>query len=125
GAGLFTRSLYNLMQTQTGMRTDHVLSFSINPSLSGYSGQRSRQMLQTVQDKLKALPGVQAVSAAEFAILSENSMSGTTRAEGYIAHEHEDLNPAINHVLPQFFSTLGIPLVSGREFTDRDALDAS
>ena len=52
-------------------------------------------------------------------------MSMTTRAEGYRAREHEDLNPDVNHVLPQFFSTLGIPLVSGREFTDRDTFGAA
>ncbi|MBV9677470.1 MAG: ABC transporter permease, partial [Acidobacteriaceae bacterium] len=125
GAGLFTRSLYNLMHTEAGMRTDHLLSFSLNPSLSGYSGQRSRQLFQTVQAKLASLPGVQAVSAAELPVLAENNMSMTTRAEGYRAREHEDLNPDVNHVLPQFFSTLGIPLVSGREFTDRDTFGAA
>ncbi|MBV9038894.1 MAG: ABC transporter permease [Acidobacteriaceae bacterium] len=125
GAGLFTRSLYNLMHTEAGMRTDHLLSFSVNPSLSGYSGQRSRQLFQTVQAKLASLPGVQAVSAAELPVLAENNMSMTTRAEGYRAREHEDLNPDVNHVLPQFFSTLGIPLVSGREFTDRDTFGAA
>ena len=124
GAGLFTRSLYNLMHTETGMRTDHVLSFSVNPSLSGYSGQKSRQLFQTLQAKLAALPGVQAVSAAEAAVLAEHYMSSTTRTEGYVAHEHEDLNPDVNHVLPGFFSTLGIPLVSGREFTNHDTFGA-
>jgi predicted permease len=125
GAGLFTRSLHNLMHMETGMRTDHVLSFALNPSLSGYSGQRSRQLFQAVQTKLAALPGVQTVSAAEAPVLAESNMSYTTRIEGYTAHEHEDLNPDVNHILPGFFSTLGIPLVSGREFTDRDAFGAS
>jgi predicted permease len=125
GAGLFARSLHNLTQTGSGMKTDQVLSFSINPSLAGYSGPRSRQLLQTVQAKLGALPGVQAVSAAENAILSNSRMMSTTSVESYRAREHEDLNPVVNHILPQFFSTLGAPLVSGREFTNRDLFGAS
>lgn len=124
GAGLFTRSLFKLMNTDTGMRTDHVLSFSIDPSLSGYSDQRARKLFQDVQAKLAAIPGVQAASAAEQPLLSNNQEMDTTRVEGHVFKEGENLNPTVNHVLPGFFSTMGIPLIAGREFTDRDSFGA-
>ena len=124
GAGLFTRSLYMLMHTETGMRTDHILSFSLDPSLAGYSDQRSRQLFQTVQIHLAALPGVQTVSAAKNPFLSGHYMSSSTRVEGHTTHERENMTSDVNFILPQFLSTLGIPLVSGREFTDRDKFDA-
>jgi predicted permease len=56
GAGLFSRSLYNLMQVSSGMRMERVLSFSIDPSLSGYSGRKARQLFVTLQQALKAAP---------------------------------------------------------------------
>lgn len=124
GAGLFARSLYNLMQVSTGMRTDRVLSFSIDPSLGGYSDERARQLFLALQQAFGAAPGTQAVSASESPILANDNWMSTTRAEGYTAKDTENLNPDVNGVLPAFFSTMGIPLVTGREFTDRDSFGA-
>jgi predicted permease len=124
GAGLFARSLYNLMRTDSGMRVEHLLSFSIEPSLAGYSDQRTRTLMETAQSKLEALPGVLAVSGAQNAILSVSQMMSTVRAEGYHAKDHEDVNPVVNAVLPGFFSTLGVPLIGGREFNLRDNFGA-
>jgi hypothetical protein len=60
GAGLFARSLYTLMQVSTGMRTERVLSFSIDPSLGGYSEQKARQLFLALQQALGAARETQA-----------------------------------------------------------------
>jgi predicted permease len=101
-----------------------VLSFSIDPSLAGYSDERARQLFSRLQEALRAAPGAQAVSGSENPILANDNWMSTTRAEGYTAKEGEDLNPDVNGVLPTFFSTMGIPLVTGREFTERDSFGA-
>ncbi|MFL6353309.1 MAG: ABC transporter permease [Bryobacteraceae bacterium] len=124
GAGLFARSLYNLMQVNSGMRTAHVLSFSVDPSLAGYSAEHARQLFRKLQEALRAAPGAQAVSGSEVPILATDNWSSTTRAEGYNAKQGEDLNPDVNGVLPTFFSTMGVPFVAGREFAERDSFGA-
>jgi predicted permease len=73
GAGLFARSLYNLMQVNSGMRTEHVLSFSVDPSLAGYSDERARQLFSRLQEALRAAPGAQAVSGSENPILANDN----------------------------------------------------
>ena len=124
GAGLFARSLYNLMSTSPGLRTDKMLTFSVDPSLARYPQQRALQTYEAIQDSIAALPGAESVSASENPMLSGDFGMITTAAEGYYAKEGEDLNPEVNAVLPRFFSTLGIPLVAGREFTEADQLGA-
>jgi predicted permease len=124
GAGLFARSLYNLMQVRTGMRTEGVLSFSVDPSLAGYSDERARRVFRDLQQGIEAVPGVDAVSASENPLLANNNWLETTRAEGYLAKEGETVNPEVNGVLPGFFSMMGVPLITGREFTDRDTFGA-
>ena len=81
------------------MRTDHVLSFSVDPSLAGYRGARAHQMLRALQIQLSTLPGVENVSGAEYAVLTNNTSRSTTRVEGYAANERQDMNPVVNHSL--------------------------
>jgi hypothetical protein len=109
GAGLFSRSLYNLMQVSFGMRTERVLSFSIDPSLPGYSGQRARQLFVALQQALGAAPGAQAVCASENPILANDNWISTMRVEGYTTKEGEKVNPDVNGVLPTFFFNDGYP----------------
>jgi predicted permease len=122
GAGLFARSLYNLMSLDPGVQTERVLTFSIDPTLSGYSAARVHSLYRELAADLAKVPGVTAVSAAEGSILSGNQSMNTTQAEGFEAKEGENLNPQTNATLPGFFTALGIPLISGRDFNDRDDL---
>ena len=124
GAGLFARSLYNLMSLNPGVETERMLTFSVDPTLSGYSSTRIYSLYREVAGDLAKLPGVTAVSAAEASILSGDQNMNTTSAEGFEAKEGENLNPNSNTTLPGFFTALGIPLVSGRDFGDRDDLGA-
>ncbi len=124
GAGLFARSLYNLKALDPGFRVDNVLAFSIDPSLSAYEGDRLTALYRRMQDELLALPGVRDVSMSETGALTGSQWSMTVRVDGYQAKEGEDMNPSVDGVGPRYFATMGIPLVAGREFTDRDVKDA-
>jgi predicted permease len=124
GAGLFARSLYNLKNVDPGFRVDDLIAFSIDPSLSGYDGDRLTALYRRVQEELAAVPGVHSASMSETGTLSGNDWSMTVRVDGYQAKEGEDMNPSVDGVGPRYFETMGIPLVGGREFTDRDGKGA-
>jgi predicted permease len=124
GAGLFARSLYNLKWLDPGFRVDDLFVFSIDPSLSGYEGGRLTTLYRRMQEELTAVPGVRSVSMSEVGTLAGDNWSQTVRVDGYEAKEGEDLNPSVDGVGPRYFETMGIPLVSGREFTERDVVGA-
>jgi predicted permease len=122
GAGLFGRSLYNLRGVDPGFDVDRLLAFSIDPSLSGYSQPRMQQFFDALQRELSTVPGVRGVAMSEVGALTGNSWRSTVRVDGYQAKEGEDMNPGVDNVAPGYFSTMGTPLVAGREFTDKDVL---
>jgi predicted permease len=124
GAGLFARSLYNLKTLNPGFRADQLLGFSINPSLNGYSRERSIQLFQRIQEQIAQLPDVRAATASVIALLTNTDWSSTIKVEGYKPKEGEDMNPLVNAVGPGFFETLGQPLLRGRDFTVKDAAGA-
>jgi predicted permease len=120
GAALFARSLFNLKSVDPGFAIDHLVAFSIDPSLSGYDVARSRTLFQRIQTELASLPGVRSVSMAEIGPLTGNDWGMTIKVDGYVPKENEDMNPSVDAVGPGYFSTLGVPLVAGREFTPAD-----
>ncbi|HEV7501286.1 MAG TPA: FtsX-like permease family protein, partial [Vicinamibacteria bacterium] len=124
GAGLFTRSLVNLRSLDPGFASDRLLTFALDPSLGGYDVPRRLTLFKRLQDDLAAEPGVKSVSLSEEALMANDDSSSTVRVEGYEPKDDEDMNPNFNGVGPGFFATLGIPLLSGREFSDTDVLDA-
>jgi predicted permease len=125
GAGLFARSLYNLKWLDPGFRVDDLFVFSVDPSLSGYEGGRLTTLYRRMQEELAAVPGVRSVSMSEVGTLAGDNWSQTVRVDGYESKEGEDLNPSVDGVGPRYFETMGIPLVSGREFTERDVIGAA
>jgi len=124
GAALFARSLDKLNRLDVGVRTDHVLQFSIAPELSRYSPAQTIDLADRLRTAIAARPGVQSVSAAEIAILADSSSSSNTTVEGYVATPDEDTNVGKNWVGPDYFATMGISLQSGREISERDAASA-
>ena len=124
GAALFARSLYNLKTIDPGFSAEQLLSFSLDPSLNGYSRERSVALFERLQTELLTLPQVRAAAPSVIPFLTDSNWSSTVRVEGYKAKEGENMNPNIDSVGPGFFSTMGQPLVAGREFTARDAMGA-
>src|SRR5579872_2965449 len=124
GSGLFARSLYNLKNIDPGFRARNLITFSLDPSLNGYSQQRTQQLYARLLEDIGTLPGVQAVSAADVAPLSGDIDMSTITVEGHPAKEGKDMNPNVNHIGPGYFATLGTPLIAGREFTNRDMVGA-
>jgi predicted permease len=124
GAGLFARSFQRLLSVETGMNVTNVLTFMVDPSLHRYAPVRSRRLLLDLQDRLRTIPGVVSASAASFAVLSEDEDTNTVRVEGYTQKSGESMQAGWNQMLPGFFSTMQIPLIAGRDFTERDAATA-
>ena len=121
GAGLFARSLYNLRHLDPGFDSDRLLTFSIDPSLNGYSQAELITFFGELRRELGALPGVSSVSMAELSAMSQHMWMSTVHVEGYEPSEDENMNPRFNGVGPDYFATMGIPLLRGREFTEADA----
>ena len=119
-AGLFTRSLYNVKNIDVGMRTDHLIQFTIQPSLNGYSQARMLALFERLRDDISKFPGVRAVSMAEEPVLAGDVEAGTIKVEGYHAKDDEDIVVSENYVGPGYLATMGIPLLAGRDFTKAD-----
>jgi predicted permease len=116
GAGLFARSLYNLRNFNPGFRTANLVTFSIDPSLNGYSFERGQQLNQDLLARLEALPGVQSAAAAEMALLGDSNMGANITVEGYQPAPDEYVGTMRNVISAKYFATLGIPLLRGRDF---------
>jgi predicted permease len=123
GAGLFTRSLMNLRGLDPGFDADRLFAFEVEPSRSGQDFPRRVETLRRIQQELQALPGVVSASAAEVTLMAGSAFGHTLHVEGYEAKEGENMNSYFNAVAPGFFSTLGIPLVAGRDVADSDVLE--
>ncbi len=123
-AGLFAVSLRNLLQKSPGFQPENLLSFSVRSELSGYNGARELAFDQELERRLKALPGVVAVGAARGGVFNGSDRGGNVTVEGYHARPDEDMECAIDAVSAGFLSTLKIPLLSGRDFTEADGSGA-
>ena len=124
GAGLFARSLFNLRAVDAGFPVESLLTFSIDPTLSGYDAPRMHSLFEQTQDALTAIPGVRSASMSEIGAFTGNEWGQTVKIDGYQPKEDEDMNPHVDGIGPRYFETLGIPLVSGREFKPGDTLGA-
>ncbi|MCU1291456.1 MAG: hypothetical protein JWP08_306 [Bryobacterales bacterium] len=125
GTGIFAKSLHNIMSSNPGLRTEHILTFSIDPSLENYSDEKMRNTYVALQTRLGTIPGVESVSGSSNPILAERRWMMSVRAQGY-THDDKHLSPPMtNAVLPGFFRTLGIKQLAGRDFTEQDRLKGS
>ena len=120
GAGLFARSLWNLRALDPGFRVDRLVTFSIDPSLNGYRPEQASQVFARLQEQIVQQPGVLAVSMASNTPLTDSVWMATVHGDGYQVKDGEDVNPHLNTVGPQYFRTMGMPLVAGREFSPGD-----
>jgi len=121
GAGLFLRSLTNLLKVDTGMKVDHVLAFSVDLARSGYTAPRDRQFADRLVQTLQRTPGVKSIGYAFFGVLEGGAWGMGFTLEGRQPKPGQFFGALCNAITPGFFPTLGVQLVAGRNFTERDA----
>jgi predicted permease len=120
GAGLFVRTLHNLKSLNAGFATDHLLTFGVDPRMAGYEPARTFALYQEVFEMLKGLPGVRSTAATNDPELANDNESGNITVAGYTEKPQEDMNVEQPNVSADYFSTLQMPLLAGRVFTDQD-----
>jgi predicted permease len=120
GAGLFIRTLRNLQQVEVGFNQENLLLFRLNPGLNGYSGERQEELYRQILARLDAIPGVR---SATFAYVPLNAGAietcriippGVTAQSGA---EHITLRQIVRE---NYFTTMEIPLLRGRGFSQQD-----
>jgi len=122
GAGLFVKSLFNVSRVNLGLSIDNVVTFSVSPERNGYTREQSRQLFQRAEQSLSAIPGVTAVTETLVGLLAGNSWGNDVEVDGWKSGPDIDSNSRFNAVGAGYFKTLGVPVLSGREFTASDRL---
>jgi putative ABC transport system permease protein len=123
GAGLLTTSFVKLIHTDEGFNANHVLTFTFDTPDSAYKDRRP-QFYRQYFDQLRALPGVESVAGSMILPMTED--------DAHISFENPEkpvakgLRPGaeLAPVTPGFFQTMQIPLITGRDFTEADNLQA-
>ena len=124
GAGLFVRSLANASTIDLGMRTDNVLMLAFDPKLNSYTPERNRQFVAQLRDRVSALPGVQSVSFADSIPLSIGGVTFDLEANDG-GNGTRKSNTDMYRVGRDYFRTMGIPMLRGRDFQARDGLNVT
>jgi predicted permease len=123
-AGLFTRSLMNVSRVDLGLRIDNLVTFGLSPELNGYTPERTRVFFERLEDELAAVPGVVSVTTSLVPVLSGSNWGSSVNVEGFPTGPDVDDGARYNEVGAGYFKTMGIPLITGREFTRADTLKA-
>ena len=123
-AGLFIRSLYNVSRVDLGMDPTNLITFGISPQLNGYAPEQSRELFARLEEELAAIPGVSGVSTAMVALIDGSSWGTSVEVQGFENGPDIDSGSRYNEVGIDYYRTLRMPLIAGREFTEADALGA-
>ena len=118
GSSLFIGTLVKLYSVERGFQSEGVVVLSVW-SATPYEPPRALATQLALLEELKLLPGARSVSAAQALPVGGGLWDRSVRVEGYAARSDEP-NVAFNVIAPDYFSTLMTPIVSGREFTERD-----
>jgi predicted permease len=125
GAGLFVRTLANLQNENIGFDRRNLLLFGIDPTQQGYKGERLTRFYEELQGRLTAIPGARSVSLSMHPLLKgEMSVWGLV-LDGYVpktptGRNDNTIDVRVNEVGPDFFATMGIPLLLGRTIQPGD-----
>src|SRR5438105_1314497 len=120
GAGLFIRTLSNLQRVNLGFNQEHLLVFTLQPEQSGYQDERLLQFYQQLLTRLDNLPGVRAATFARVALIANDNWFNDILLPGEIentAAEHDTMRQMVRE---NYFATMEIPLLRGRNFTAQD-----
>jgi predicted permease len=123
-AGLLGRTLINLNRVDLGIRSDHLLTWLLMPRLNQYSDERARTFFEQVNERLKAIPGATMITLQPGFRDCGQQLQPNITVEGFTPQSDGDDNSNFNLVGPDYFRTMGVALVAGREITEADGPNA-
>ncbi len=118
GAGLLVRTLANLRSVDAGFDSHNILIFGIDPTLIGYKGPQVDSFYRDLQGRLSETPGVKSASYSMMPLLSNGLMMTSFHWPG--TPQDQEAESDMLGVGPNFFATLHIPFLAGREFNASD-----
>lgn len=125
GAGLFLRTMANLRDADLGFVPQQLLVLDVNPEVAGYRGPKAIALTRDMLERIKGLPGVSAVSVSENGLLmGRDSSTNLMRPSAFLRGPDGFPRMHWDIVGPQYFSTVGIVILSGRDFAQGDEVGA-
>lgn len=118
-AFLLARTLMKLREVETGVRIDHVLTFSVDlPQQSYGTPERAAAFVRTASEKLRNIPGV-----TQAAVTTHLPLEWISNGEGIrVPGLEQQIRVRLKRVDPEYFRTFAIPLLQGREISSGDQL---
>jgi macrolide transport system ATP-binding/permease protein len=121
GAGLLMQSLQKIRNTSPGFSTTRVVATGVSLVAAGYDVSRAKEFQDQLIGRVRSLPGVESAAFARLTPLGYGVYSTTPIAvDDYVPPPDEQPSVDYNQVGPDYFATMGIPLIAGREFTRAD-----
>ena len=120
GAALFIRSLHSMMASDLGYNRDHLLMAEVDPVGAGYKGANVPALYEKLRETLRTIPGVRSVTLSNTGLFDGDSVDPLS-LDGSPIRDPEQLRSLWTEVGPDYFRTLGIPLLLGREINADDA----
>jgi putative ABC transport system permease protein len=124
GAGLLAQTVNNLQRADLGFATERLLLTRVDLGEAIEDTERQQSVRREMLDALARLPGVRAVSFSHLGVFTGGNSGATIEVEGYIPRGANDRGSGYDIVGPQYFSTLGVPILLGREIQDSDRAGA-
>jgi predicted permease len=119
--GLFVHSLIKLGEVNLGFSRDHLLAFELDPLASGIKGAAATtQFHEHLLDRISTVPGVGSATLSGNGLFEQSDAGDPIAVEGYTPQAGEQLGSRMDHVGPRYFSTVGIPVLMGREIGPQD-----
>jgi predicted permease len=120
GAGLLVRTFEQLQHLDAGFDRDHVVTFTVNPRLIGYSAEQANAAGKAWIEKVRAFPGVTSVAFATLGVMRGSGMKTTIGVTGQPITSADFMNASTNRISPEYFETMGMRIVEGRGFVETD-----
>jgi predicted permease len=119
-SGMMLQTFWNLDRLNPGFDRAHVIEFNLDPSSNGYSASQTASLLRELKQNISQLPAVRAVGFASMGLMRGIGIMTTVTPQGKVLPQKTFLNTSVNRVSPEYFASLGIPLLAGRLLDEHD-----
>ncbi len=119
-AGLFVRSLSRLSNVKLGYNLENLILFRVDAAPGGYKGAAIPRFQLDLLAKISAIPSLRGATVSKNGLFSSSESADPIAVEGFTPRAGEEMHSRMDHVGPGYFSTLGIPILMGREIEAQD-----